>query len=285
MGQKITSQLLDNYEIMLIERELSDLTVRKYMLDIRQFCEFLPPEKEVTKEIVMSYKEHLRQHYQISSVNSKLVAVNGFLKFAGWESCRVRQFKVQRSFFRRTEDFLTKKEYEALVAQAEKEDVQLSRIMQTICSTGIRVGELKYIDVKAVKAGYAQIHNKGKIRIVFFPGSLVHLLEQHCRENGITKGPVFLTSRGKPVDRSVIWRKMKKAGEKVKIDKKKIFPHNLRHLFATTFYRFKKDLLRLAEVLGHTNIETTRIYTATTGKEHRRTLSKLGLVCRYKKST
>ena len=174
---------------------------------------------------------------------------------------------------------MSKKEYERLVISAEqKGDIQLSLIMQTICSTGIRVGELSSIHMKAVEDGYACVSNKGKSRVIFLPKELIRLLKAYSVRMGITSGPVFRSKNGKAVDRSVIWRKMKKLSREAGINENKVFPHNLRHLFAFTFYSLKKDLLRLAEVLGHTSIETTRIYTVATGEEHKKIISQLGLV-------
>lgn len=279
MGHSITSEMIENYRDYLIREEKSSRTIEKYIRDIRCFSAYLKKEPYFSKERVLEYKEYLQSQYKISSANSMLVALNRFFDYVGWSDCRVRQFKVQKTFFCKEERYLTQREYERLVKQAEKEgDIQLSLIMQTICSTGIRVGELRFVDINSLKKGYVTISSKGKIRTVFLPKPLIPLLKAFCREKRITAGPVFTASNGKAVDRSVIWRKMKQLCKGAKVDAKKVFPHNLRHLFSFTFYQMKKDLLRLAEILGHTSIETTRIYTATTGKEHVKLISGLGLV-------
>lgn len=288
MKRKMNAALIQAYQASLKEEEKSRLTIDKYMRDILHFYNYLSSDKCVDKSVVMEYKEYLQKKYQISSANSMLAALNGFFSHLGWIECKVRQFKIQKMFFCQKDRFITKAEYERLVMEAEKHgDYQLSLIMQSICSTGIRVSELKFIDVKAINTGYACITNKGKSRIVFLPGALTRLLKIYCKEQGITKGPVFVSRNNRAVDRSVVWRKMKQLCKKAGVDEKKVFPHNLRHLFAFTFYRAKKDLLRLAEILGHSSIETTRLYTAATGKEHMQLLSRLGLVCvsRYKKIT
>lgn len=288
MKKKMEQKLIEEYRGRLREEEKSKLTIEKYIRDIMRFYDGLPDDKYFDKGDVLKYKEYLQENYQISSANSMLVALNRFFQYMGWEDCRVRQFKVQKSFFCQRDRFMTRGEYERLVECAEQAgDDQLSLIMQTICSTGIRVGELRFVDVKAVNAGYAYISNKGKTRIVFLPRPLIRMLKIFCKREQISEGPVFISNRKQAVDRSVIWRKMKKLCRKSGVDEKKVFPHNLRHLFALTFYRARKDLLRLAEILGHSSIETTRIYTATPGNEHVRLLSRLGLVCecRYKKIT
>lgn len=279
MDRIIRLENIKEYESKLHEEEKSKLTIEKYIRDIRHFYNFLPQGKRVNKERVIAYKQHLKEYYRVSSANSMLVALNRFFEYLGWGDCKVQQFKIQKTFFCRNDSFISKKEYEKLIESAERKgDFQLNLIMQTICSTGIRVSELSAIDVKAVAAGYAYVDNKGKSRVIFLPKALVRLLKTYLFKTGITSGPVFVSRNGSAVDRSVIWRRMKKLCRDAGIDAKKVFPHNLRHLFALTFYRLKKDLLRLAEVLGHASIETTRIYTATTGEEHKKIISQLGLV-------
>lgn len=279
MDKIIRLENIQKYEGILYEEEKSKLTIEKYIRDIMHFYRFLPQGKAVNKEQVIAYKQYLKESYRVSSANSMLVALNRFFEYMGWSDCKVQQFKIQKTFFCRNDSFISKKEYERLIESAERKgDIQLNLIMQTICSTGIRVSELSAIDVKAVEAGYAYVTNKGKSRVVFLPKALVRLLKMYLIRNGITSGPVFISRNGRAVDRSVIWRRMKKLCQDAGIDAKKVFPHNLRHLFALTFYRLKKDLLRLAEVLGHASIETTRIYTATTGEEHKKIISQLGLV-------
>lgn len=281
MNERITEALLEQFQKELEYEEKAKLTIEKYMRDIRKFYSFLPEKKMVTQESVLAYKEYLKENYSLTSANSMIVALNAFLEYGGWGDMRIRQFKIQKQFFCRVDRFMTKSEYERLVEAAEKDgDWQLSLIMQTLCSTGIRIGELKYIDVEAVSAGFVNITQKGKTRMVFLTKELTVMLQRFCRRSGIRRGPIFLSGEGTAIDRSVVWRKMKHLCKKAHVEGKKVFPHNLRHLFAFTFYRRHKDLLRLAEVLGHSSIETTRIYTVSTGKEHLQMLSKLGLICR-----
>lgn len=287
MNKTLDLKLVDSFEKKLIEEEKSIHTIKKYRRDILKFYKFLPKDKCITKERMIGYKMYLKENYKIVSANSMLVAVNRFLEYICLGEYKVRQFKVPRVFFCRESRFMSKAEYERMVkAATEKKDIQLSLIMQTICSTGIRVGELQFIDVKALNAGYAYITNKGKSRIAFLPVALGKVLKSYCKSCGILKGPVFLNKNRQPVNRSVVWRKMKDLCRYAHVEKEKVFPHNLRHLFAFTFYNMKKDLLRLAEILGHASIETTRIYTASTGKEHMRLISDLGLVLsEYKSET
>lgn len=279
MERILEQEHIEEFARHLGREEKSKLTIEKYVRDTRNFYDFLGERKNVDKECVILYKESLKDRYCVSSANSMLAALNAFLGFMGWGDCKVKQFKTQRVMFCRQEKQLTKKEYERLLkASLDKGRVQLNLIMQTICSTGIRVSELEYITVKAVRSGYAYINNKGKSRLIFLPQPLMEVLKAYCIRVGIAKGPVFVNRKGAAVSRYYIWKKMKELCQEAGVAREKVFPHNLRHLFAFTFYRLEKDLLRLAEVLGHSNIETTRIYTATNGKEHRKILSRLGLV-------
>lgn len=270
---------IEDYAKVLCMEEKSRLTIEKYIRDLKHFYYFLSENKRVDKECVISYKEYLREKYRVSSANSMLAALNGFFDYLGWEDCRVKQFKIQKVLFCQQDKQLTKKEYERLLDTSSLlGEKQLNLIMQTICSTGIRVSELRYITVEAVNSGYAYIDNKGKSRIIFLPQPLAKILKTYCSREGITRGAVFINRKKECVSRYYIWKKMKELCSKSGVNPKKVFPHNLRHLFAFTFYRIEKDLLRLAEVLGHSSIETTRIYTATNGKEHYKIISRLGLV-------
>ena len=274
---------LEEFEKWLYQEERAELTIQKYLRDVRRFLIF-SGKREITKELVLAYKNSLKEVYQISSVNSMLAAVNRFLDFTGRKECKVRQLRVQKAFFYRKEEILTQAEYERLVRTAEKRgDIQLSLIMQTLCSMGIRISELDFVTVQGVRTGYIYVTNKGKTRLLVIPGLLSRLLLAFCRQKNIRSGPVFLSENGKPVDRSVVWRKMKKLCAAAGIDPGKVFPHNLRHLFAITFYRQKKDLLCLAEILGHASMETTRIYARTAGAEYGKMLAGLGLVCAEEK--
>ncbi|MBS6646713.1 MAG: tyrosine-type recombinase/integrase [Clostridiaceae bacterium] len=276
----ITMGTIEKYERYLVEEERSKATIEKYIRDIRKFYEFLSDDKWVSKEMVIAFKNHLHQSYKISSVNSILVAVNNFLSFCGLMECRVKQFKLQKNLFCRKEQELTREDYHKLVHAAKSRDNErLSLLMQTICSTGIRVSEHQFISVEALKQGYAVISNKGKTRTIFLTPELTGRLKVYCSKNHIESGAVFITKNGKPLDRSNIWTMMKALCQDAGVDSKKVYPHNLRHLFAFTFYGIEKDLLRLADILGHSSIETTRIYTISSGIEHKRILSKLNLLC------
>ena len=212
-------------------------------------------------------------------MNSILAAVNHFLQYIGLSNCKVKQVKMQRQMFRGKEEELTKEEYQRLLKAARKtENDRICLLMQAICTTGIRVSEHKFITVEAVMEGFLKIYNKGKSRIVFLPKNLRKELSAYCREKEIKSGPVFITRGGKPMNRSNIWSEMKALCMRAGVERNKVYPHNLRHLFAYTFYEIEKDLLRLADVLGHSNINTTRIYTVSDGMEHRRIMTKLELV-------
>lgn len=267
------------FEEYLYLQEKAELTIRKYLQDVGQFLEFADGE-DLSKEVVLDYKRALQERYQISSANSKLAALNLFFDFIGRGDCRVKQFRVQKTFFGNARQYLSQEEYARLVRTAEAEgDVQLSLIMQTLCSTGIRISELPCITVQNIKAGTATITNKGKTRLLIISKKLKGLLLAYCKREGIREGAVFCGKNGRPVDRSVVWRRMKRLCASARVAADKVFPHNLRHLFALTFYRRRKDLLSLAEILGHTSMETTRIYARTPGMEYERMVSGLGLIC------
>lgn len=281
MSKKVmTVHMMDRYGKYLFEEEKSRATIDKYMRDLQKFYLFLPKEKRVDKEAMIGFKQHLAESYKISSANSILAAVNHFLSYMGWGECRVKQFKQQRSMFRKREKELTKQEYLRLVKAARnQENERLSLLMQTICSTGIRVSEHQFITVEALKQGYAVVSNKGKTRLVFLTPELLRLLKAYCRANRIMQGCVFITKNGNPLNRSNIWTMMKALCKAAGVDAGKVYPHNLRHLFAFTFYGVEKDLLRLADVLGHSSVETTRIYTVSSGMDQKRMMAGLGLVC------
>lgn len=284
MEKILTIELIKQYENHLYEEEKAKSTIEKYIRDIKKFYNFLTEEKIIEKKKVIEYKEYLKNNYQVSSANSMIVALNRFLEYAGWFECKIRQFKIQKALFCKKETCLSKREYENLIKTAKEEgDIQLNLLMQTICSTGIRVSELQFITVQSLKTGYAQINNKGKVRVIFLPKPLIKILRSYCISQKIQSGPIFISKTKTPINRTIIWKKMKRLSNKANVDEKKVFPHNLRHLFAFVFYRLEKNLLRLAEVLGHSSIETTRIYTATTGEEHQKLISKLGLVYDYGK--
>lgn len=280
MKRKITKELLENYKIYLYEQEKSKATIQKYMCDIGKLVEFLG-ERQLNKLLVIEYKDYLRneKEYKTTSINSFLVAVNRFFEFAGWYELRVKTFKVQKETFMLESRELSKEEYKKLVRTAmQQKKSKIGMIVQTICVTGIRVGELSAITVSAVKKGIATIYNKGKERQILIPRDLQVRLLQYIRKQKIRGGLVFRTSKGNEVDRTWVWREMKKLCEKAGVDKEKVFPHNLRHLFARTFYTLYKDIAKLADVLGHSSIETTRIYLKESYTEHQKQLEQLDLL-------
>lgn len=263
--QRITNHELSVYEKCLRQEEKSQATLEKYMRDIRHFLAYLE-DRTVSKEETIAYKEYLTQNYAPVSVNSMLVAVNGFLRFVGLQKCCVRLMKIQRQIFCREDKELTRQEYKRLVQAAA--GTQISYVLQTICGTGIRVSELQYITAEAVYQGKAVVNCKNKTRIIFIPGPLQKLLKEYLKKTGLQSGPVFLGKNKKPLDRSYIWRKMKELCKTAEVAPEKVFPHNLRHLFARVFYSIEKDIVRLADLLGHSSINTTRIYTMETGDQH-----------------
>ena len=276
----LTTEKIEAFRTMLIAEERSADTVAKYVRDARAFFGFLPAGKQVGKEAVMAYKRYLTERYKATSVNSMLAAVNNLLGFLGWHECRVKQLRVQRQSFRQSERELTREEYQRLLRAAQSgKNERLYYLMQVICSTGLRVSEHKFVTVEAIRAGQARVRNKGKERLIFIPKELQKPLLRYCKQHGITSGAVFVTKSGKPLDRSNIWSDMKRLCEAARVDSGKVFPHNLRHLFALTYYRLEKDVVHLADILGHSSVETTRIYTATSGDEQKRVLSKLRLCC------
>ncbi len=263
----------------LVSEEKAVATIKKYIRDLHFFCNYLSPEKNVNKEIVISYKIYLLEKYSIASVNSMIAALNNFFIFFQKQDLCIKSVKRQKDIFCEKELFLTKNEYKRLLNSAKKGgNKRLYLIMQTICSTGIRIGELRFITKEAVGKGRAQINLKGKVRMVLLPNALRTMLKRYCSEEGINSGCVFVTRNGKAVDRSNIWSEMKKLCISAKVDSRKVYPHNLRHLFARTFYCVTKDLNRLADVLGHSSIETTRIYTKTTLETISMYIERLGLV-------
>ena len=272
-GQLIT------FEQDLRQGEREESTVEKYVREVRQFASWLG-KGEVTKESVSGWKEHLRgAGYKPETINGKLSALNKFFRCMGWGECRVKYLKIQRKLFRSTGRELTKAEYVRLLETAAGlGKARLALLMETICATGIRVSEVKYITVEAIRAGRADIALKGKIRTVLLPNKLCRKLEKYAKKQKITSGEVFLTRSGKGITRRQIWAEMKWLCKRAGVESTKVFPHNLRHLFARTFYQASRDVAKLADVLGHSSIETTRIYLISTGAEHARQLEKLGLI-------
>lgn len=278
MEECTMKQQLSAFEQYLHKEEKSENTIAKYLRDVRGFLVFLAGQS-ICKQAVISYKEHLTVQYAAASVNSMLIAINRFLRFCGWETCCVRLLKIQRQIYCPEEKELTRAEYIRLCrTAAQNRNKRLNLILQTICGTGIRVSELQYITVNAVKCGKAVIFLKGKTRTVFLVRELQKKLLHYAAEQGIQSGCVFVTKTGKPISRTNIWREMKSLCKQANVNPKKVFPHNLRHLFARIFYGLEKDIAKLADILGHSSIDTTRIYIASTGAEHRRKLEHMRLI-------
>lgn len=270
---------IEAYLNYLRNEERSPVTIEQYRRDILCFFSFLDDE-ELTKAAALSYKEELEEKYQPASVNVKLSALNSFFSFIGRSDLKLKFMKIQKSVYCSADKELSKAEYMRLVKAAkEKKNEKLALLLQTICGTGIRVSEVEYITVEAVCRGEAVIRLKGKTRTILLPKRLQRKLKEYIRREKIADGPVFITRTGRPLDRSNIWKMMKELCRDAGVDKKKVFPHNLRHLFARCFYAIDKDIAKLADILGHSSINTTRIYIITSGREHRRRLDALELVC------
>ena len=275
--RKLTQQQMQAFRRYLVSEERSAATVEKYLRDVRAFAGYVG-EKSVTKDVVMDYKRYLlEENYAARSVNSMLASLNSFLSCVGWMDCRVKSVRLQRSAYCAEEKELTRAEYERLLKAAEKSG-QLKLVMQTICSTGIRVSELRFFTVEAVSRGEVVVNCKAKTRTILIPGKLRKRLQDYARGQKIRSGVIFLTRNGKPLDRKMIWAQMKGLCAAAGVNQSKVFPHNLRKLFARTFYGIEKDIAKLADILGHSSIDTTRIYIMTTGTEHRRKIERLGLV-------
>ena len=276
---QLTQREFDQFEDYLRHDEREESTIEAYLRSLTRFAEWADG-RTITKELAMEWKTALAEAgYRPISVNAMLAAVNKFFICMGREDCKVKYLKLQRQMFRKSEKDLSKEEYQRLVQAAhEKGDLRMELILETICATGIRVGELKYITVEAVRAGVAEIALKGKIRTILLPRRLCRKLQKYAKQQKIASGKIFLTQDGLPVSRQSIWTRMKALCEAAGVERSKVFPHNLRSLFARSFYGSCHDVVRLADVLGHSSIETTRIYLMSTGKEYLRQLDKLGLV-------
>ena len=267
-----------DYINYLKEEEKSESTIKQYEREINQFNVFIN-ERNITKDLVIAYKENLKENHKISSVNTKLVAINGYLRFIGKENCVVRLLKVQRQVYISEDKELSIEDYKKMIqiARELKRD-KLALIIETICATGIRVSELQYITSESLCNGESIIMMKGKTRKILLPNKLQVKLRKYAQQNHIITGSLFVTKSGRPMDRSNIWKMMKKLAELAQIVTQKVFPHNLRHLFARTFYQTRKDIALLADVLGHSNINTTRIYIISSGTEHRKIIDEMHLV-------
>lgn len=278
MKRILDPKQMQEFEFYLRNEERSVATIEKYMRDVRFFASFVC-DAEIDKQKVLDYKGKLGETYAVSSANSMIAAMNCFLRFCGWHDLCVKQFKMQRQVYCSEEKELTRAEYIRLLEAANaKHNERLNLIIQTICGTGIRVSELQYITVEALHNGEAIVNCKGKSRRVFIVPELKKKLLRYVKEQGISTGTVFVTRGGKPVSRNSIWKDMKALCEQANVSPSKVFPHNLRHLFARTFYGIEKDIAKLADILGHASINTTRIYIVTTGAEHKRKMEHMRLI-------
>lgn len=273
----LSTKRMDEFAEYLFQEEKSVATQEKYLRDVRLFREYLDGV-EITKEGVIAWKKQLvEQGYAVRSINSMLASVNSMLDFLGLSACKVKNIRIQRQTYSTEDKELTKAEYLRLL-DASRKNEQLNLILQTICGTGIRVSELRYFTVEAVRHGEVIVDCKNKTRTILVPGKLKNILLNYAKRRGIAEGEIFVTRTGKPMNRSNIWSAMKKMCETACVKPSKVFPHNLRKLFARTFYGIEKDIAKLADILGHSSINTTRIYIMTTGYEHRRKIERLGLV-------
>ena len=268
---------LADFEAKLLQEEKSTVTVEKYLRDVSAFFAFTC-DRELSKDLVLEWKHMLIQKgYAIRSINSMLVSLNAYFKHIRREDCRVQSLRLQKQIYTPTERELSRTEYERLLDAAQKKP-RLHLLFQTICATGIRVSELRYFTVEAVQKGEVVVNCKNKNRVILIPGKLRKALTKYCRQNKITSGIIFRTRNGNPLDRSNIWTEMKRLCKVARVEAEKAFPHNLRRLFARCFYKLERDIAKLADVLGHSSINTTRIYIMTTGLEHRKLLDRLGFL-------
>lgn len=274
---RLTNQHIEEFAIYLHHEEKSQATQEKYIRDVRLF-QYFARGREISKDIVVAWKQSLVQNgYAVRSINSMLASLNSFLGFLGWHDCKVKNIRLQHQTYCAEDKELTKAEYLCLL-EASRKNEQLNLVIQTICGTGIRVSELRYFTIEAVRYGEITVNCKSKTRTILVPRKLQKLLLNYAKQKHITTGTIFIGKSGKPLDRSSIWRQMKQLCKAAGVKESKVFPHNLRKLFARTFYSIEKDIAKLADILGHSSINTTRIYIMTTGTEHRRKIERLGLV-------
>lgn len=274
----ITENNIKQFHARLLQDEKSRATIEKYLRDLRKFWEFAGKES-VCKDLAIRYKQYLTENYVPVSVNSMLASLNYFLRIMGWQDCTVKALRIQRQIFRSKERELTKAEYFRLLTVAQKrKDPRLGLLLQTICATGIRVSELQFITVEAARRGRAMVSLKGKSRQILLPSALCRSLLRYAGTRGISHGSIFVTKYGNPMDRSNILHEMKSLCEEAQVERGKVFPHNLRHLFACLYYKASKDITRLADILGHSSINTTRIYTSISGEDQIREIEQLGLL-------
>lgn len=276
---QITEEKVAQFAQMLLKEERSPGTIENYLRHIRAFAQWLNGQ-EVTLEAVTAWKGNLLdKEYSPGSINAMLLALNRFFKFMGWNDCKVKSLRIQRQMFRETTKELTRKEYVQLLSAAQAQGKnRLVLLMEAICCTGIRVSEVQYLTVESVREGKAVISLKGKIRTILIPSKLRKKLLQFAQKQKTISGAIFRTRNGTPISRKQIWAEMKALCKKAGVAASRVFPHNLRHLFARTFYSSCKNVVMLADVLGHSSVETTRIYLISTGIEHEQQLEHLGLI-------
>ena len=276
----LTGEQIAAFASHLVRAERTPATIEKYLRSVRAFFLYLDG-RPVTKDAVVAWKEHLQSvgGYSPSTVNASMAAINDLFTFLGWSDCRAHYLKVQHRLFRDAGQELGREDYERLITAArESGRERIALVMETICATGIRVSEVKYLTVEAAKAGRTDVALKGKVRTILIPNKLCRKLLKYAKKNKTASGEIFLTRSGKSLSRRQIWCELKSLCSQAGVEPSKVFPHNLRHLFAATFYRVHRDIARLADVLGHSSVETTRVYLATSGMEHSRQLDQLGLV-------
>lgn len=277
-GRVITAKMIAGFREHLILEERSVATIQKYIRDVNAFMAYAQ-NSAISKEIVIAYKKYLQENYAVRSVNSMLASINSLFVFLGWHDLKVKALKLQQQVYCPEEKELTKAEYTRLCKVAQRRhNERLNLILQTICGTGIRVSELQFITVEAVKCGEAVVSCKAKTRSVFIVKELKQKLLRYAAEQNIKSGMIFVTRMGKPISRTNIWREMKALCVEANVNPQKVFPHNLRHLFARVFYGIEKDIAKLADILGHSSINTTRIYIISTGTEHRRRMENMHLI-------
>ena len=272
----MNEEMIESFLIFLIDNERSKNTIEKYSRDLHVFMSFLN-DRPLEKRIIREYKKFLMERYAPKSVNSMLTALNSFFDYVGRLDLKIKMIRIQKKLFMDENKNLTKKEYKRLI-YAARSDARIQLIMETLCSTGMRVSELKYLKVENFEEGHFQVYNKGKEREIFLPKKLVLKLESYIKQNNIKSGEIFITKTGKSIDRIAIWREMKRLCKIARVQSSKVFPHNLRHLFARTYYTLKKDLSKLADLLGHTSIDTTRIYVMEDSRKHFQDIELMNLV-------
>jgi len=281
--KKITQKLIKKFQTFLVNEEKSKSTVEKYIRDITFFQLWLG-EKPLNKNTILEYKAHITKHYAPASVNSIISSLNSFFTYCEWYELKLKALKIQRKIFSDKDCELSREDYDNLLIAAKKENnIRLYHIIQTLGSTGIRISELQHITVEAVIKKQATINCKGKMRVIILPKELCKMLRAYAKEKNIYTGSIFVTKNGKPLDRSNIWKQLKNLCQKANVSKCKVYPHSFRHFFARCFYTAQKDIVRLADILGHSSVNTTRIYTMENSDVHREQVEMLGLLNIIKK--